>query len=161
MTAKFTKRPSEVFRQTVDVSKAIPGGSAITSCAVSASRADGTDATDEVLGSTTGDVDGCAVKCLVKGGVPGTSYKLTLSVGVNTGERLEEDVEMLVEGPVEKSESRGIADILLGGIAEYNANPEAADEAYLERSMRIKPVGGKPPPLPELSRDGSLKERKK
>ena len=162
----FTKTAVERYRQTVDFSKALSEGARITACAVSASRIpDGADVTADVLGSSDAEVSGKSVVILVKNGDAGKSYKLRFFLDVDTGERLEEEVVMAVEAGAQRpapalKRDVVLAGVLIAGIAAHNADPGAADEAYLERAARIKPLAGKPPDLPELARDGSLKGTK-
>lgn len=54
-----------------------------------------------------------------------------------------------------------IAEILLRGVEENNADPGAADERYLARAKNIKSLDATPPAMPPLAPDGSTQKAEK
>jgi transcriptional regulator with XRE-family HTH domain len=97
---KAVKKPGERYRQVFDLAKALPADAGIAACSVTARDLDsGEDASNVLLESNRADVKGTEVHYMVKGGEPGHRYEIDLGVDLSTGERIEESVEVQVEGP--------------------------------------------------------------
>lgn len=98
---KTSIKPGNKIRQRVDCASAIPDGASIESCSVLAKCIDdGSDASAEILdGASAEVVNGKTVIYLVKAGKPGHHYNVTMGLELSTGERIEEDLEVQVEGP--------------------------------------------------------------
>lgn len=97
----FQKQPGEQYPIRINYFGKLPAGARILAATVSAEdvASPGVDASNAVLQSTTGTVDGPAVKVGVKGGEAGHSYKITVVAQLSTGEgdNLEDECVMVVE----------------------------------------------------------------
>lgn len=92
---RFAKQPSEEYTIAVDFTGRLPTGTALSTGTVAAiDLADDSDVSATVLGSTTATISGTLVKVLVKAGTDGKKYKITFLITLDSGEILEEDLEM-------------------------------------------------------------------
>lgn len=95
----ITKQPGEQYPVEVDFSASgkLPSGTTISSGTVKAEDS-GSDVSGTVLGSTSATISGGnKARVVVKAGTDGKEYKITFTVTLSDGSKLEEEIFMRVK----------------------------------------------------------------
>lgn len=97
VTGNIEKQPNEQYPIAVEYSGKLPATTDLSSGTWSAiDTSTGADATATVLVSSSATISGTQARGVVKGGISGKTYKLTLLVTLTDGSKLEDDINMAV-----------------------------------------------------------------
>ena|GEM_PF-4033813 len=133
----------------MDFAPALPADAALASATAKAMDEDsGADATLEVLDSPQCDVRGSTATCLVKGGLPGHAYAVSVLANLTTGERVEESFILKIDGGKSDSPSPSIsaaatASLAASGLRQGDAvaKVEASEISRTPETGDRKPSG--------------------
>lgn len=97
MMETFSKQPAEQYSIAFDYTDRLPTGRTITSALVSATIiSSGADATGTVIGTPTATVVGNEARFTIQAGTTGVDYKITVTLTLDNGHILEDDLTMKV-----------------------------------------------------------------